>query len=388
MPHVLLITPRYPPYPGGSETYAADLSVNLVRAGWTVTVVTDGSALDAPPDRGDGVRVVRLEAPSAQLSDRRRILWRSLQFGLLDQIHEALPALGAVDLVHANSIEAAILGRMVADELGVALVATIHEHAPQRLTFGAGRCRLVFERLGIDALVAPSEFYRQRAISQGFPAQRIHTVTHGIDAARLRPLIPAEQVRQGWGVARTARVAVLVGRVYEPKGVMQFVHAAYALRSIQDFRAVVVGPDGPGDYPERVRTEIDRLDLHEVFIMDGPRPPEEIGAVINAADIVVAPSLVEGFGLSVVEAMALGKPVVVSDVGGLVEIIARDGDGGLRVPPGDSQALAQALGTLVRERAFAKRVAAAGQARASAFFSAARMADETIVVYENLLPQG
>jgi len=108
----------------------------------------------------------------------------------------------------------------------------------------------------------------------------------------------------------------------------------------------------------------------------------DVAACLAAADVVALPSLQEGLGVAALEAMAAGRPVVASRVGGLAEAVVHE-ETGLLVPPGDPTALATALARLARDPGLRARLGAAGRARVLAHYTAARMAEGTLACYED-----
>src|SRR6185295_16749851 len=110
----------------------------------------------------------------------------------------------------------------------------------------------------------------------------------------------------------------------------------------------------------------------------------DVPDVMRAFDVFVQPSLWEGFGLTAVEAMSVGTPVVASRVGGVEEVVV-DGESGVLVPPGDAPALAAACARLMRNRDLAERLARAGVARARERFGIERMVRELEEHYRDLL---
>ncbi|QOC93482.1 MULTISPECIES: glycosyltransferase family 4 protein [Micromonospora] len=386
MPHALLLAPWFPPCPGGAERYAYRLYEQAVRNGWTITVATDGhtrSLREAVPALEEGV--YRLTRYKEQLSDNRRVTWRSMQFSVLDELHGLLDGLRPIDLVHANSIETAVLGRIVADHHDVPLVVTIHEHAPQTETFGRGRLRLAFHRLAPDAVIAPSSFYYERARAQGVPLDRVHLIPHGVEVPPVVPARPSTGHGPAWGLPEDTWVAVSVGRIYRPKGTLELIRAAaIARRRAPQLRVVIVGPDGPSEYARAAREEARRLNLGEVVRFAGPRRPEEMPAVLWQADAIVAPSLAEGFGLAVAEGMGLGKPVVATAVGGLADLVA-DGVNGEVVTPGDPESLADALTRLATDPERCARLGAAARRSVLRRHHVATMVAETTALYASLV---
>lgn len=389
MPHALLLSSWYPPSPGGAEAYAARLARHSAGHGWTTTVVTDGHVPlpdGARPEAEPGVH--RLTGYAGMLADRRRVAWRTMQFGLLDELDDALAGVPPVDLVHANSMETAVLGRMVADTLDVPLVATVHEHAPRGEPFGVGRCRLVFGRLAPDAVVAPSRFYHDRAVAEGTDPARVRLIPHGVEVPPAPPPRPPEGYAAGWGFPPDSRVVLFVGRIYRPKGVLELIRAAALLRRDEPrARFVVLGPDGPSAYADAVRAEVAQLGLDGLVRFTGPRSPSATLDAMARADVLAAPSLAEGFGLAVAEAMVRCRPVVAARVGGLHDLID-DGHDGVLVPPGDPGALAAALGRVLADPALAENLGAAARDKVLRRHTTAAMVAETTALYDELTVTG
>lgn len=297
-----------------------------------------------------------------------------------------LDGLDPVDLVHANSIETAVLGRIVADHHDVPLVVTIHEHAPHAEPFGRGRMRLAFRRLAPEAVVAPSSFYYDRARAEGVPEGKIHLIPHGVEIPATVLDRPASGYGPAWGLPADAWVALCVGRIYRAKGTLELIRAMAMVRTrMPRVRAVVVGPDGPSEYADAVREEVRRLGMDEAVRFAGPRPPEEMPDVLRLADAVVAPSLAEGFGLAVAEAMGHGKPVVAAAAGGLTDLVT-DGVDGLLVPPGEAAPLAGALGRLAGDSALGDRLGAAARRTVLQRHDVRSMVACTTALYDRLVP--
>jgi glycosyltransferase involved in cell wall biosynthesis len=153
------------------------------------------------------------------------------------------------------------------------------------------------------------------------------------------------------------------GRLSPEKGVRELVAAANGL-------PLVVAGDGP------LRPEVPQA--------LGFVPNDELQAYYARAAVVACPSHREGFGVACAEAMAHGKPVVASAVGGLKDLVV-DGETGLLVPPGDVPALRGALQRLLADRALRRRLGTAGRARVEEHFSWQRFTADTIRAYEDAL---
>jgi glycosyltransferase involved in cell wall biosynthesis len=202
-------------------------------------------------------------------------------------------------------------------------------------------------------------------------------VEHGIDVARFAGASGAALRHQLGAGARP--VIACVSRLAPEKGIDVLVHAHARLG--RDALLVLVG-DGPE--MARCRALAFELGVAERVRFLGLR--RDVPALLAACDLAVAPSLApEGFGLSVVEAMAAGKPVVVSDAGAMPELIDR-GRCGTVVPRGDAQALADAIGRLLDGPVFAAELGRAGRQRARERYSLERWLERTAELYASVVP--
>lgn len=214
-------------------------------------------------------------------------------------------------------------------------------------------------------------------------SDRITVLPPGIDRARFQPhpdhKLPAQQVL---GLDGSQPVVGMLGRVTPMKGHAEFLEAACRLRDARrEVQWVVAGGCGAG--------HADQVYYHAIQDLVKRRPGADrvhfIGfaaqsaAVLQAFDIFVFPSHLEAFGLSLVEAMAMGLPVVACAAGGVLDIVA-DGDTGLLVPPRDPTALAVAIGRLLDDPGLRQRLGQAAR-EASARWDIARIAERYEIEY-------
>jgi 2-deoxystreptamine N-acetyl-D-glucosaminyltransferase/2-deoxystreptamine glucosyltransferase len=156
---------------------------------------------------------------------------------------------------------------------------------------------------------------------------------------------------------------LFVGRLSPEKGILELLQAAAGMR-------LVVAGDGP--LRERVPGAL------------GFVPHHELGPLYERAAVVAVPSHREGFGVACAEAMAHGRPVVASAVGGLLDLVV-DGETGLLVPPGDVAALRAALESLLGDEALRRRLGEAARERVRTHFSWPSVTDATLAAYEEAL---
>lgn len=325
-----MLTPRFAPEPGGVEQYAAWVARTLRAAGHEVTVITTGRTRRASGTTYDGIPVIRLRTWFTLSNTPLNPLWAWQLRRLLRRLD--------VDLVNAH-----------APVPGLADLAAFRSPAPVVLTYHAGS--LVKGGHPVDPLlrayerfVLPRVFARCRSliavspVSRAHATGRAHLIPPGVDG---EVFAPSDEPRE-------CRV-LYVGRVEQTsrwKGLQVLVEALPRLRAlVPDARLTIVG-DGDDVVPLQKRAaELGVADLVEWV---GSVDHSALPAYYRRAGVTVLPSLTEAesFGMTLAEAMACGCPVVGSAVGGIPYVV-RDGLDGLLVPPGDPDALADALAAVL-----------------------------------------
>ena len=275
-------------------------------------------------------------------------------------------------VVHTHLIHADVYGALARGD--TTLVSTKHNDDP----FRAGRARhlerLLTRRAArvICITEALASFSRTHV---GLPAEKLRVVHYGLD----EPPGP-------WGppggpdLPRDAPVLLAIARLVPQKGVDVAIEALARVRKRHPSTHLVVLGTGP------LRSELAAL-AHRLDVAEGVSFPGRVGDVswwLRRAALLVHPARWEGFGLALLEAMLCSRPVVATSVSSIPEIVV-PGETGLLVPPDDPTALADALGELLDDPQRAAALGSAGEARARAEFSVARMTDRTIGIYEEAL---
>ena len=290
-------------------------------------------------------------------------------------------------------VRAALVLRRLAPGFDVVHFHTARAHALAPLSRGRGARLVVTRRMdyvpaggpyvrflynrSVDAVIAISEGVRTALIRVGVRAERIRVVPSGIDARALAaPPAARAAVRREWGLGDDEVAVVALGALEVRKGHAVLLAAAAGLASAAPRLRYVFC--GEGRQAKALAGAAAALD--GVVEMVGFR--RDVAACLAAADIVALPSLQEGLGVAALEAMAAGRPVVASRVGGLAEAVVHE-ETGLLVPPGDPTALAAALARLARDPDLRARLGAAGHARVLARYTATRMAEGTLACYED-----
>lgn len=345
----------------------------LLREGHGVTLVTTAGEF-APRLRALGVEVVDVPIPR-RISPRGD--WAALK-GLVRTFRGLRP-----DIVHTHTSKAGFLGRLAARLAGVPrVVHTMHE-PPHNAARGWVERELYIwlerlaarwaDRIHTQSHANEREILRTRLV----PKRKLEVFHLGIDLSSYRPAADPRAAVRALGIPDSAPVVGTVGRLEAPKG------HAYLLQALARLparvRAVIVGG---GVLRERLEADAETLGVADRVVFTGFR--EDMLDLLQGFDVFALPSLWEGLGVVLLEAMAYGKPLVASAVGGVTDVVV-PGETGLLVPREDPKALAQALARLLDDRALAQRLGAAGRARVERAFRSDVADDRFMRMYRELL---
>ncbi len=285
------------------------------------------------------------------------------------------------DLVHSHLYWANLAARLAAGPAGVPILVNSHHgtdawDAPWRRWVERTTAPLA------DRIIACSEWVRRYAVEEvGLHAEQVVAVPNGVRIDRFAGGGSRREVRASLGLTPEQPVLGTVGRLEEPtKGVGVLVDALETVLAQVPEAVCVVAGDGPDRCSLEERARRRNLGTRIRFLGERRDVPE----LLQALDLYVQPSLVEGFGLSALEAMATGLPVVASRVGGLPEVVDEGRTGDL-VAPGNPSLLAERIVTLLRSRELRERYGREGRARAREKFPLDRMVRGWCRLYRELL---
>jgi glycosyltransferase involved in cell wall biosynthesis len=209
------------------------------------------------------------------------------------------------------------------------------------------------------------------------PVERMHIVPVGVDPELFRPVSSVE--RRPGHLITTASADVAM------KGLSFLLEALAKLRTERDdLHLTVIGRKKPGGKSEAT---IDRLGLTDVVEFVSGVSDQRIVELYSEAELAVVPSLYEGFSLPAIEAMSCGVPVVATTGGALPEVVGADEDTAFLVPPGDAEALAARIRTVLGDPAKRAEVGAAGRQRVIDQWSWRHTAERTVEQYRALLAE-
>jgi len=359
---------------GGGERYLELLFEGLDRSRYRPLLITPepGPFADKMKARGITTRLIRLEPLFNPLALLRLVL----------VLREE-----RVTILQTHGARANVYGRLAGWLAGVpCVVSTVHNSIKDYEVSPFARwCYETALRVTAPLahrLICVSEAIR-RDVIQSCPAvaARAITIYNGVGRARLQRNGQGVRVRAEWRCER-GPVLVVVARLTEQKGHRYLLQALPAL--LAQWPRLTCLFVGEGPCHESLQQAAERSGVRQACRFVGAT--EVVTDFYAAADVVVLPSLSEGCPFVVLEALAMGKPVVATRVNGVPEII-EEGRTGLLVEPRDAAALEQAIARMLRQPEEAARMALAGQAAVAARFTAERMVRETAAALEAALPR-
>jgi glycosyltransferase involved in cell wall biosynthesis len=362
---------------GGLEVVLLTTLRCLDRARFTplVVLLDDGPLVRELEDAGATVQVVR--------AGRVRNLWRGAQ--AVAKICRLIEGTG-VSLVHTYNAKAHLYGGVAAARLGIPTL--YHLHGVPRPSLGRDGFISLLSVLIPAHITMACSGYVAAEFRRAWRSSRIVVVLHnGVPVQN--PVVPGDStpVREEFGVPIGAPLILMVSRLQRWKGIHVFLEAAASVaRQTPEPHFMVVGGALFGldqDYSSSLHDMVDRLGLGRRVRLVGHR--SDVAGFFAAADVVVHASIEpEPFGMVLLEAMAAGKPVIASDLGGPREIV-ENGVTGLLVPSNNPEHLARAILTLLVDPERMIRMGTAGATRARKCFSAERMVRQLEAVYDGML---
>lgn len=352
-PHVLLFAGRFSVR--GSSAYTLRLAEHLPQEHFRITVVS--------PDARMVDQCVRRDLQIREFSNLQTPVWGRV---VLEALYRRLRA-ARPDLIHIQSRGVLPQGAWLARRLRCPFVLTVHDYLQPRE-------RLVVDRALCRKIIAVSESVKADLVGRtGIPEELVTVIPSGVDctlAEEPRPVLPPGRVP----VVGTA------GPLEAVKGFPFFLGAAArVLATGRDVEFVIAGAGPEEGNLRRLARELQIVE-HVTFVSN----LLDFGESIAAMDIFCLPSLQQGIGTIMLEAMAHGRPVIATRVGGVYRVI-RDGETGLLVPPSDSVQLADRLIELLDDPERARAIGAAAQAEVRSEYSVAQTVQRTTEIYRAAL---
>ncbi|AHC73871.1 glycosyl transferase [Candidatus Endolissoclinum faulkneri L5] len=361
---------------GGTERGALDMAKSIVQANWRSLIVSSGGPLVHEVEQ---IGATHIKLP---IHSKNPLHWRAIFNSLVNLIYSE-----NIDLIHARSRIPAWIGLKVTKKTRLPFVTTFHQH-PSTSNFIKQTYNSVMVRG--DRVIAISQYIANRLlIEYKIDKARLRIIPRGVDLELFAPnKVPIERMIRlinKWQIPQSIPILLIPGRLSEWKGHRLVIDMlAHHLKRGSLYCLIV------GDYmaKPKIKKELESYartcGIDEFIRITGCT--DDMPAVYKLSDVVVSASLIpEPFGRAMIEAQAMGRPIVAFDHGGARETVIT-GETGWLVKPGDPKALAKGVLTALslnkRERA-SLSIKAIDNVRAH--FSCSKMCNSTLAVYKELL---
>jgi len=381
---VLMLSWEYPPKNvGGLAQHVYHLSKALAKHGAEVHIITIGADDAVPYEENEGVRVHRIYPYSISAPDFRTWILH-LNFSMLEYAVTLLNTIKGVDIIHAHDWLAAFAGRALKHSFRVPLVATIHAtefgrnnglHNENQRYISDVEWYLTFEAWKV--IVCSTYMHRELKGFFQLPEDKLRIIPNGVT-------IEDFETNSDYRNKGREKYIFFIGRLVREKGVQVLIEAAPKILSYFPEARFVVAGTGP--YEEHLRSMVREKRLGHRFYFAGYVDDATRNRWFAQSSAAVFPSLYEPFGIVALEGMAAKTPVVVSDTGGLSEIVEHGRDG-MKCYVGSANSLADNIMAVLGDAALANRLRNNGYEKARNKYSWFSVAGQTLEVYEEVITQ-
>ncbi len=386
---------------GGQNVYVDQLSRGLSSLGFEVDIFCRRDRDDLPleVDWADGVRVVNLTAGPATFI-KKDPMWKLMPRFRDNFLRYAVGQVPGYDLIQANFWMSGWVACQAAPLLDLPVVEIFHALGKLKRLHQGGADTSPEDRVTIeygiiqdvDKIIAecPNEMEELVSLYDADPS-KIEVIPSAVDVRTFRP-VPKQDARAILGLDPDEFVAVYVGRMLPRKGIDNVIEAVGLLSKLRPapMKLVIVGgesadPD-PMQTPEirRLSAIADSLGISDIVEFTGKRHQGVLRNYYAAADVAITTPWYEPFGLTPLEAMASGTPVIGAEVGG-IKFTVVEGETGFLVPPRDPVTLADRIERLMLDRALARRMGRAGRSRVERYFTWEKVSERTAELFESVI---
>jgi len=385
---ICVVTGTFHPEPGGPSTYLYSLLGDLVQRGHEVAVITYSDVEEEHSYLYPVKRISRQQPiPVRLIKFIYRILLIGRQYDLLFVNNYGLPAVVAnaflrkpmaIKLVGDFAWEYSIRHGLIAKNEGIDEFQRKGHSVKVELL---KRLQLFYVSKA-EAIIAPSRYFKGIISSWGIPHDKIEVIYNAIDVSKYDPVCPKDEARKRLGL--NGKIILTVARLTPWKGVDRIIEILPEMRrQINEANLVIVG-DGPelGNLQRLARG----LGVNGAVSFVGRVPHEEVPYYLRAADVFVLYSGYEGLPHIVLEAMATGVPVILSNKGGNQEVV-EDGVNGLLVPIGNQERLKEAILRVLQDKKLAGEFVKKSREKVAHSFTWDVMVEKTLDVFQAAMGQ-
>ena len=387
---ILMLSWEYPPrIVGGISRVVHDLSHKLVKDGHDVTVVTyrDGDVPYIEDD--DGVKVNRVD--NYMITPNNFIDWiMQLNFNMVARVGELIKEGQTFDIIHAHDWLVANAAKTLKFSYGIPMISTIHAteagrnsgiRTDEQRYINDTEWMLTYEssEVIVNSNYMKSELQRLFAL----PYEKINVIPNGVNLSNFNNVYRDYDFRRRFAMDNE-KIILFMGRLVYEKGIQNLIAAMpKVLANYHDAKLVIAGKGGMID---QLKAEVNSLGISNKVYFAGYLNSNDVKKMYKCADISVFPSTYEPFGIVAIEAMLSGTPVVVSDVGGLNEIVDH-GVNGMKAYAGNSNSLADSILTLLFDHKLADEVVKNAKAKVKSEYNWSKITGDTHFVYQKAIAE-
>ncbi len=387
---ILMLTWEYPPrVVGGISKVVYDLSGRLIKDGHEVTVITyrEGNVPYFEVDKG--VNVYRVD--NYMINPNNFIDWiMQLNFNMIAKASEIIAREGKFDIIHAHDWLVAYSAKALKDAYDMPICATIHAtesgrnsgiHDATQRYINDTEWMLTYE--ATEVIVNSNFMKRDMQRLFGLPFEKINVIPNGINMAMYNGVEKDYDFRRRVA-ADNEKIIMYAGRLVYEKGVQHLLAAAPKILSgYNDTKFVIVGSGGMLD---ELKAQANYLGISNKVYFTGKLPHKDLCKMYKSADIAVFPSTYEPFGVVAIEAMFAGIPTVVSDIGGLNEIVEHGVDG-MKSYAGNPNSIADSVLALLYDHRLADSISKNAKAKVKTMYNWNKIAQDTHFIYQKAICQ-
>ena len=387
---ILMLTWEYPPrIVGGIARVVHDLSKRLIKDGHEVTVITykDGEMPEFENDKG--VNVYRID--NYMIHPNNFIDWiMQMNFNMIAKANELIANGEKFDVIHAHDWLVAYAAKTLKQSYNIPLISTIHAteagrnsgiHDEVQRYINDTEWLLTYES---SEVIVNSNYMKcelQRLF--GLPFEKINVVPNGININNFNGIERDYEFRRQYAMDNE-KIILYVGRLVYEKGVQNLISAMpKILNGYNDSKLVIVGRGGMYD---ELKNQANAMGIANKVYFTGYLNSKQVQKMYKCADVAVFPSTYEPFGIVALEAMLAGVPAVVSDVGGLDEII-NHGIDGMKSYAGNSNSIADSVLALLYDHKLCANISKNAKSKVKEQFNWNKIAQDTHFIYEKAICQ-
>ncbi|SHG42975.1 N-acetyl-alpha-D-glucosaminyl L-malate synthase BshA [Thermosyntropha lipolytica DSM 11003] len=260
-----------------------------------------------------------------------------------------------IDIVHTHGVRANLVGRIAAHKEKLPVVTTFHSRLSydydSRLAALVATLLTRMTNRYTDRFIAISYAIKEEILAMGVPDSKLQVIHNGLDTDKFKSNRDEKEVKRELGLSPDKKIVTMIARLHPVKGHKYFILAAReVMQHTKEVQFLIIGE---GSLRPELEQMVRELHLEEEVLMPGYY--NDIEDIYRISDLICVPSLMEGLGLVVLEAMFFRVPVIATRVGGIPEII-EDGKDGILIPPEDHRALAEKIIRLLEDELLRKRL--------------------------------